>query len=144
MLKHLSVAAFVLMVLGIVGLYRVHALFARHVATIAVQVAAMLLMIAARLAFGRRSFHAAATPTAGGLVTTGPYGYIRHPIYAAVIYFAWAGALDNFSLAAVAAAAAITAGAFVRLLSEERLLLERYPEYRGYMTRVRRIVPFVF
>ena len=144
MLKHLSVAAFVVMVLGIVALYRVHALFARHAAAIGVQAGAMLLMIAARLAFGRRSFHAAATPTAGGLVTTGPYGYIRHPIYAAVIYFAWAGALDNFSPAAVAAAAAITAGAFVRLLSEERLLLERYPDYRGYMIRVRRIVPFVY
>ena len=31
----------------------------------------------------------------GGLVTTGPYRYVRHPIYAAATYFAWAGALDT-------------------------------------------------
>ena len=52
-------------------------------------------MVAARITFGRRSFHAAANPTEGGLVTTGPYAYIRHPIYAAILYFVWAGALDT-------------------------------------------------
>ena len=144
MLKPVSVAAFVVMVLGIVTQYRVHALFARHLPVVAVQILAVVLMIAARLTFGRRSFHAAANPTAGGLVTTGPYAYVRHPIYAAVLYFVWAGALDNPSAAALAAAAAVSAGAIVRMLSEERLLLARYPDYRNYMARVRRIVPFVF
>jgi protein-S-isoprenylcysteine O-methyltransferase Ste14 len=41
----------------------------------------------ARVTFGRRSFHAAANPTAGGLVTTGPYRLIRHPIYTAACLF---------------------------------------------------------
>ncbi|HEX3532538.1 MAG TPA: hypothetical protein VH988_36230 [Thermoanaerobaculia bacterium] len=38
--------------------------------TTAVQAAALLLMIWARITFGRRSFHAAANPTEGGLVTS--------------------------------------------------------------------------
>ena len=84
------------MVAGIVGLYYGGALFAAHPPFIAGQVCAVLLMIAARLTFGRRSFHAAANPTAGGVVSTGPYAYVRHPIYAAAIYFTWAGALDHF------------------------------------------------
>jgi protein-S-isoprenylcysteine O-methyltransferase Ste14 len=143
-IKWLSVAATVAMIAGLAGLYYyADALFARHPAVIAVQVAAALLMVAARLTFGRRSFHAAANPTQGGLVTTGPYAYIRHPIYAAILYFIWAGALDNFSWRAVACAAVITAGAVARMLSEERLIVERYPEYRDYMRRVRRVVPFV-
>jgi protein-S-isoprenylcysteine O-methyltransferase Ste14 len=142
-LRKLSVAAFVAMVLGIVVLFQAGAAFARHVPMIAIQVAAVLLMIAARVTFGRRSFHAAANPTAGGLVMTGPYAYIRHPIYSAAIYFCWAGALDNLSLAAVAGAAIVTAGAIVRMFSEERLLVAQYPAYREYMTRVRRVVPFV-
>lgn len=132
------------MVAGIIGVYYSHALFARRLPWIAVQVAAALLMIAARITFGRRSFHAAATPTAGGLVTTGPYAYVRHPIYAAVLYFVWAGTLDNMSWLAVVSAVVISAGAFARMFSEERLLAERYPEYRDYMARVSRIVPFLY
>lgn len=143
MIKSLSVAAFALMVLGIAGLFRAHALFAHRVPLIAVQVAAVALMIAARITFGRRSFHAAANPTAGGLVTTGPYAFLRHPIYAAVIYFAWAGALDTPSRLSIACAVLILAGAIVRMLSEERLLVARYPLYRDYMRRVKRVVPFV-
>ena len=143
MIKRVSVAAFVLMVVGIVGLYRGHALFARHIPLLAVQIAAVLLMVAARITFGRRSFHAAANPTAGGLVTTGPYALLRHPIYAAVIYFAWAGALDTPSRLSILCALLILAGAIVRMLSEERLLIARYPEYRDYMRRVRRVVPFL-
>jgi len=142
-IKSVSVAAFVVMVAGIVGLYRAHALVARHIPLVAVQIAAILLMVAARITFGRRSFHAAATPTAGGLVTTGPYAFLRHPIYAAVIYFAWAGALDTPSRLSIVCALLILAGAVVRMLSEERLLVARYPEYREYMRRVKRVVPFV-
>lgn len=132
------------MVAGLIGLYRAGALFASHPALIAVQAAAVLLMVAARITFGRRSFHAAANPTEGGLVTAGPYAYIRHPIYAAILYFTWAGALSHVSTIALAWAGLIALGAFIRMYLEEHLLVGKYPEYRGYMGRVRRIVPFVY
>jgi protein-S-isoprenylcysteine O-methyltransferase Ste14 len=143
-LKSASVLAFAAMVAGIAGLYYARALFGSHPVVIAIQIAAFLLMVAARITFGRRSFHAAANPTSGGVVTTGPYAYVRHPIYAAVIYFVWAGALEHLSWPVFAWAALITAGALVRVFLEERLLIARYPEYRDYEARVRRIVPFVF
>jgi protein-S-isoprenylcysteine O-methyltransferase Ste14 len=141
--KTLSIAAFAAMLAGLGGLYYRHALFARHPAVIAIQVAAALLMLAARITFGRRSFHAAANPTEGGLVTTGPYGYVRHPIYAAILYFVWAGALDNLSPASCVWASLVTAGAVTRMLFEERMLVQRYPAYAAYMRRVRRVVPYV-
>lgn len=131
------------MVAGIGGLYYAHALFATTPVGIAIQIAAFLLMIAARMTFGRRSFHAAANPTEGGLVTTGPYAYVRHPIYAAVIYFTWAGALDHFSWPAVAWGLLIAAGAAIRMRLEEQMLASRYPAYTDYSRRVRRILPFV-
>ena len=131
------------MVAGLCGLYYSHVLFAHHPAVMAIQAAAVLLMIAARVTFGRRSFHAAADPTEGGLVTTGPYAYLRHPIYASILYFVWAGALDNFSLPACGWAALVTAGAVARMLMEERMLVDRYPAYAEYQRRVRRVVPFV-
>jgi protein-S-isoprenylcysteine O-methyltransferase Ste14 len=144
MLRALSVAAFAAMVAGLVGLFYSGALFAVHPFVIAIQVAAFALMVAARITFGRRSFYAAANPTAGGLVTTGPYGYIRHPIYAAVLYFIWAGALDHFSWRILAYAELITAGAFARMHMEEYLLARKYPEYGPYKARVRRIVPYLY
>ena len=51
---------------------------------IGLQVAGMLVVVWARVTFGTRSFHVGATATRGGLVTTGPYRYVRHPIYAGV------------------------------------------------------------
>jgi protein-S-isoprenylcysteine O-methyltransferase Ste14 len=101
------------------------------------------LMVYARLTFGRRSFHAAANPTAGGIVTSGPYAVMRHPIYAAVLYFTWAAVADRPSLMTAAGGVLITIGAITRMLIEERMLVERYPEYRDYMRRTRRVVPFV-
>jgi protein-S-isoprenylcysteine O-methyltransferase Ste14 len=143
-MRRLSIAAFVAMVAGIAMLFYATALFATHPVLIAVQAAALLMMIAARVTFGRRSFHAAADPTAGGLVTSGPYAFLRHPIYAAVIYFSWAGAVSHISAWSIAAALIITVGAAIRMVSEERLLSEKYPAYADYQRRVKRVLPFVF
>jgi protein-S-isoprenylcysteine O-methyltransferase Ste14 len=136
--------AFAAMLAGIAGLYVSGALFASHWTLRLLQIAAFALMIAARLTFGRRSFHASADPTSGGLVTSGTYAYLRHPIYAAIIYFTWAGALDHLSWPVLGWAGLVTAGAFIRMRLEERLLIGRYPEYREYRNRVKRIVPFVY
>jgi protein-S-isoprenylcysteine O-methyltransferase Ste14 len=138
-----SIVAFALMVAGVAVIVFRNAIFATRPLTIAVQIAAALLMVYARVTFGRRSFHAAANPTAGGLVTSGPYAVLRHPIYAAVLYFTWAAIADHPSWISVGGGALITAGALVRMLLEEQMLVVRYPEYRDYMRRTRRVIPYV-
>lgn len=135
--------AFALMVAGLVWLTFRREILASSWLWIAIQMLAVLLMIAARFTFGRRSFHAAANPTAGGLVTTGPYRFWRHPIYAAVLYFIWATALDYHSPSAVVAATLVTIGAAVRMYAEETLLVVAYPEYVTYRARTARVIPFV-
>jgi protein-S-isoprenylcysteine O-methyltransferase Ste14 len=101
-------------------------------------------MIWARFTFGVRSFHAAANPTEGGIVTTGPYHFIRHPIYAAVFYFIAAGAISQPGIQSLTAAALASLMLFIRLRSEEILLIGRYPEYAAYSKQTSRIIPFVF
>jgi len=142
--KWLSLAALAGLVACIVGLYLIkYAIFGAGPITITIQIIAVLLMVWARLTFGIRSFHGTANPTAGGLVTTGPYRYIRHPIYAAILYFLWAGIAAHPSLVALAVVLLATAFTAVRIVAEEKLLVTMYPEYGGYARVTKRLVPFV-
>ena len=142
-MRQASVVGFAVAVVAMVLLVFQHSLFATGITGLMVQALSVLLMIWARVTFGRRSFHAAANPTEGGLVTSGPYQFIRHPIYAAVLYFAWSGILTHLSVTSLLLGILATSGLALRILAEERLVEERYPEYAGYAARTRRIIPFV-
>lgn len=142
--KAASLVAFVLLVVCILWMWTIEALFGNGPVTIAIQVAAILLMIWARLTFKLRSFHAIADPTAGGIVSTGPYRFIRHPIYAAAFYFIAAGAIAHPGVQSLSAALLAAVMLFVRMRSEEILLIERYPEYSSYAASTSRILPGVF
>jgi protein-S-isoprenylcysteine O-methyltransferase Ste14 len=143
-LRTVSVAALLLMALALAGLLIRGSFFSLQPLVLLVEVAAVALMVWARLTFGRRSFHAAANPTAGRLVTTGPYRYVRHPIYTAVCLFAWPGIVAHWSLINVLLGALLLVAAIARMLSEERLLAEVYPEYREYAHSTSRMVPYIF
>ncbi len=143
-LKLASIAGYVVMIAALIALLWGHSLLGESLIPIGVQVLAFSMMVWARVTFGGRSFHAAANPTAGGVVTSGPYRFVRHPIYAAVLYFTWAGVLSHLSIVNLALGICAVAGAGSRIAAEERLLLERYPEYTEYANRTKRIIPFLF
>jgi len=132
------------MALALVGLVVRGAFFSSQPVVIMAEVAAVVLMVWARLTFGQRSFSAAANPTAGGLVTTGPYRFIRHPIYTAACLFGWSGILAHWSQINVLLGVLLLVGAVARMLCEERLIIEAYPEYRDYAQATKRMVPYVF
>jgi protein-S-isoprenylcysteine O-methyltransferase Ste14 len=111
---------------------------------ISIQVFAGLIMLWSRVTFGKRSFHASASPTSGGLITTGPYKFIRHPIYASILYFTWAGISAHFSIINILLGVTVTAGLFIRILAEERLVGTLYPNYLLYAARTKRIIPYIF
>ena len=136
--------AFAAMVAGIIGMYYAGALFHRTPLAIASQVLAGGLMVWARITFGSRSFHAAASPTAGGIVRTGPYRFIRHPIYTAGIIFVVPAAIAAGTPKALAFAALVVAGGIVRMLCEESMLVRQYPEYADYMRTTSRSIPGIF
>lgn len=75
------------------------------------------------------------------IIATGPYAYVRHPIF--TTYFGISIGLLLLSLSLVAFVIVIYVfwdflGATKR---EEQLLLESLPEYREYMTRTSRFLP---
>jgi len=143
-MRAISIAGFLLMVGAIVGLLLGHALLSRSPAVIGVQSMAVALMLWARITLGRRSFHAAADPTEGGLVMEGPYHFVRHPIYTAVCLFGWASVLAHMSPLSAIAGGLVTVGALVRMLAEERLLVRHFPGYRQYAEVTKRMVPYLF
>jgi protein-S-isoprenylcysteine O-methyltransferase Ste14 len=142
-LKWASIAATVVLPVAMVGLFVRHALFAARPGLVVVQVLAVMLVIWARLTFGTRSFHFAANPTDGGLVTSGPYGFVRHPIYAAILFFVWAGVAPHTALVGVGLGLLVSAATAVRMVAEERLVTARYPEYVTYAARTKRVIPFL-
>jgi len=143
-LKRISIFAFLGAAACLIWLAFQKALLGTGPVTIAIQVLAVLLFIWARLTFGLRSFHAAASPTSGGLVTRGPYRWLRHPIYSAVLYFLWAGMAAHPSRNGILVALLASALLGVRMFGEERLLRERYPEYAEYARHTARVLPFIF
>jgi protein-S-isoprenylcysteine O-methyltransferase Ste14 len=128
MLKTLSLIGYIGMVGGLLGLFVMRNLFSTSALVIALQVVAFLLILWARVTFGRRSFHVVANPTEGGLVTSGPYRYIRHPIYAAICLFTWAGVAAHWSWSSALCGGLILGSAVLRIFCEESLVAARYPD----------------
>ena len=141
--KGWSLIAFVVLVAALIGLIYRHSILATNPILLAVQVASVLLMIWARLTLGVRSFHATANPTAGGLITGGPYRFVRHPMYAAILYFITAALVSHFSLVNALLVVVAAIGVSVRILGEERLLTQEFPEYMTYALHTKRVIPFV-
>jgi len=80
----------------------------------------------------------------GRVRDTGPYGVVRHPIYAGGALF-FVGYGIAFSPWALAVALALTVVWGLKAQVEERFLMARYQGYTEYCSRTRyRLVPFVY
>jgi protein-S-isoprenylcysteine O-methyltransferase Ste14 len=144
MLKTLSIIGYVVMIGGLIALLAMRAVFSSSPLIISLQVLAFLLFHWARVTFGRRSYHVVADPTEGGLVTRGPYRYIRHPIYAAFCLFTSAGVAAHFSWSTGLCGALVLGSALIRIYCEESLVAARYPEYAQYSVTTWRMIPYVY
>src|SRR3954467_7402918 len=144
MLKTLSLIGYVGMIGALIGLVAMRALFSSSPVVISLQSLAVLFFVWARITFGRRSYHVLASPTEGGLVTHGPYRYIRHPIYAAFCLFTSAGAAAHWSWSAGLCGGLVLVTAVIRIFCEESLVTSRYPEYSQYAVTTWRMIPYVY
>src|SRR5262245_51347928 len=79
------------------------------------------------------------------LVTTGPYGFVRHPMYAGALLMLVGVPLALRSLWGLIVVPPMVVIIAVRLISEERLLTRTLAGYAAYSLRVRnRLIPGVW
>ncbi len=83
-------------------------------------------------------------PQARGLVTTGPYALVRHPLYLGEGLAIVGTMLQYFSPLALAIVGLQCAFQIQRMKNEEGVLMGQYPEYREYMTHTARVIPGVY
>jgi protein-S-isoprenylcysteine O-methyltransferase Ste14 len=82
--------------------------------------------------------------TYGSLVTSGPYRWIRHPMYTAVLLGGAALALMADPAPGWAVWACLALVLYVKSTFEERWMREQHPAYRDYATQSKRFVPLIF
>jgi protein-S-isoprenylcysteine O-methyltransferase Ste14 len=110
---------------------------------IAMGVAVVLLLIWVHVNLGSQFSSVLRVKDGHQLITTGPYRWVRHPMYsaffllAAAYYLISANALVGFSGLAL-----MTMLAVVRIPREEKMLLAEFgEEYRQYMAETGRLAP---
>ncbi len=79
------------------------------------------------------------------LIETGIFGYIRHPMYASLLFMGWGIFLKQPTVWLFVVAVLSSVFLYVTALSDEKECLNYFGEnYRLYMQRTKRFIPFMF
>jgi len=106
----------------------------------------LLLTWLARIHLGRFWSSAITRKEHHRIIDTGPYAFVRHPIYTGIITALLATAVIQATLAALAGAALVIYGLWLKARAEERfLMVELGPvNYGSYCHRVPMLIPFLW
>ncbi len=90
------------------------------------------------------NFNIRPAPKAGGrLVQHGPYRWVRHPMYSALLLLAAGCALALATLSAWGLWLALLAVLRIKAALEEAWMTRAHPDYAGYRARTRRFLPWL-
>jgi protein-S-isoprenylcysteine O-methyltransferase Ste14 len=104
--------------------------FAGYIPLLIIQIAGFMLGIWAIAMMGRKNTNI--TPLVkqdSHLVTNGPYAFIRHPMYSAVLLTIWPLIMDQYSLLRLTAGLILTIDLIIKMLYEENLLRKHFAGY---------------
>jgi protein-S-isoprenylcysteine O-methyltransferase Ste14 len=104
-----------------------------------------LLTWLARIHLGRLWSSAITRKEEHRIVDTGPYAFVRHPIYTGIIIALLATATTEATLAALLGAVLIAFGLYLKARAEERFLMAELDphDYGSYRRCVPMLVPFL-
>ncbi len=78
------------------------------------------------------------------LVETGPYGFVRHPMYSGALMAALGWALWVHGWLTIGYALVLFLFFDIKSRREEKWLKEKFSGYEGYQRRVRKLIPYVY
>lgn len=106
--------------------------------------AGLLFTVWARRYLGRNWSGTVTLKSDHELVTTGPYGLVRHPIYTGLLLAFVGGAVARGTLAGVVSVLLAWLALWRKLRMEERWMREQFgPAYAAYSRRVPALIPFM-
>jgi protein-S-isoprenylcysteine O-methyltransferase Ste14 len=80
----------------------------------------------------------------GHLVTSGPYRWVRHPMYGSVLMLAAGASAWLMNLTGAVLWLALLGVLIAKAHLEELWLVKRYPQYASYRQRTWRLVPWIY
>lgn len=111
---------------------------------LALLVAGIALALAAARSMRATRFSVLPEPRDGGtLVERGPYRFVRHPMYAAVLLCGFGACIAHGDARHWLWLGLIGIVLWLKIRREERFLLEAYPAYADYRRRVGALIPGV-
>jgi len=78
------------------------------------------------------------------LIVLGPYRWVRHPMYTSVLLATMAWVLGSPLTYRIILWVVLLITLLIKLQYEERLLMDRFPEYEAYRRQTKRLIPFVW
>lgn len=109
------------------------------------QIALLILAAWSFFEFRNSRFSIFPKPLArAGLLTSGPYKYIRHPMYTVVFFYFLPDVFMSLNWFIGHVWLVLVGVIISKLLFEERLLQKKYPEYSEYMQKTKKMLPWVY
>ena len=79
------------------------------------------------------------------LVTSGLYRYIRHPMYAALLFMGWGMFLKSITWQGLVIVVVISIALFITAKIEEKEMLKKFGEEYGiYRAKTKMFIPFIY
>lgn len=107
----------------------------------------IMFMIIAFLSMAEMKFRFNIVPELlenSSLVTSGPFKYVRHPIYTSLIFMTLILIINDFSFLRFAVWLILVAVLNVKLNYEEKILAREFPDYIFYKSKSKKLIPFIY
>ncbi len=116
----------------------------QHVSTLVFHVSGIILGLWAVFSMGRGNLNVSpAVRENASLVQRGPYRWVRHPMYTALLLFMLSYVIAEVTALSVQLWCGLLLVLIVKSFYEESLLAQRFPSYAQYKLRTWRFVPYV-
>lgn len=91
------------------------------------------------------NFNITPTPVENGeLRTSGPYAFIRHPMYTSIIMFTLPELVNSYTIWRLLLILLLYLTLILKINFEEKNLLQQFPNYKDYRKETKRIIPFLY